>query len=196
MLARPALALLNHLLASEDWARCKLVAFAGKAARLQLGSGVVLLVRITEEGLLESADADTPPTVSITLPADAPVRALTDSASLLSAATISGSADLAETLGFLYRNLRWDIEEDLSQVLGDVVARRAVQLMGRLARWQVSGARNLALSVAEYLTEEETAIARRRDIERFCAEVDALRDDLARCEKRLERVKLDQEEAS
>jgi ubiquinone biosynthesis protein UbiJ len=189
MLAKPALAVLNHLLASEDWARGKLVPFAGKTARLQLGSGIVFLVRINEGGLLESAAADIPPTVSIILPADAPVRALTDSASLLSSATISGSADLAETLGFLYRNLRWDIEEDLSQVLGDVVARRAVQVMGRLVRWQVSGARNFALSVAEYLTEEETAIARRQDIERFCADVDALRDDLARCEKRLERVK-------
>jgi ubiquinone biosynthesis protein UbiJ len=190
MLEKPALAVLNHLLASEDWARCKLVPFAGKTARLQLGSGIVFLVRISEEGLLEVADANTPPTVSIILPADSPVRALTDSASLLSAATISGSADLAETLGFLYRNLRWDIEEDLSQVVGDIVARRAVQLMGRLARWQVSGARNFALSVTEYLTEEAPAIARRQDIERFCAEVDALRDDLARCEKRLERVRL------
>ena len=189
MLAKPALAVLNHLLASEDWARGKLVPFAGKTARLQLGSGIVFLVRINEGGLLESAASDILPTVSIILPADAPVRALTDSASLLSSATISGSADLAETLGFLYRNLRWDIEEDLSQVLGDVVARRAVQVMGRLVRWQVSGARNFALSVAEYLTEEETAIARRQDIERFCADVDALRDDLARCEKRLERVK-------
>jgi ubiquinone biosynthesis protein UbiJ len=189
MLAKPALAVLNHLLASEDWARGKLVPFAGKTARLQLGSGIVFLVRISEEGLLEVADANTPPTVSIILPADSPVRALTDSASLLSAATISGSADLAETLGFLYRNLRWDIEEDLSQVVGDIVARRAVQLMGRLARWQVSGARNFALSVTEYLTEEAPAIARRQDIERFCAEVDALRDDLARCEKRLERVR-------
>jgi ubiquinone biosynthesis protein UbiJ len=190
MLEKPALAVLNHLLASEDWARCKLVPFAGKTARLQLGSGIVFLVRISEEGLLEVADANTPPTVSIILPADSPVRALTDSASLLSAATISGSADLAETLGFLYRNLRWDIEEDLSQVVGDIVARRAVQLMGRLARWQVAGARNFALSVTEYLTEEAPAIARRQDIERFCAEVDALRDDLARCEKRLERVRL------
>ncbi len=189
MLEKPALAVLNHLLASEDWARCKLVPFAGKTARLQLGSGIVFLVRISEEGLLEVADANTPPPVSIILPADSPVRALTDSASLLSAATISGSADLAETLGFLYRNLRWDIEEDLSQVVGDIVARRAVQLMGRLARWQVSGARNFALSVTEYLTEEAPAIARRQDIERFCAEVDALRDDLARCEKRLERVR-------
>jgi ubiquinone biosynthesis protein UbiJ len=190
MLEKPALAVLNHLLASEDWARCKLVPFAGKTARLQLGSGIVFLVRISGDGLLEVADANTPPTVSIILPADSPVRALTDSASLLSAATISGSADLAETLGFLYRNLRWDIEEDLSQVVGDIVARRAVQLMGRLARWQVSGARNFALSVTEYLTEEAPAIARRQDIERFCAEVDALRDDLARCEKRLERVRL------
>ena len=189
MLEKPALAVLNHLLASEDWARCKLVPFAGKTARLQLGSGIVFLVRINEGGLLESAAADIPPTVSIILPADAPVRALTDRASLLSSATISGSADLAETLGFLYRNLRWDIQEDLSQVLGDVVARRAVQVMGRLVRWQVSGARNFALSVAEYLTEEETAIARRQDIERFCADVDALRDDLARCEKRLERLR-------
>ncbi len=190
MLEKPALAVLNHLLASEDWARCKLVPFAGKTARLQLGSGIVFLVRISEEGLLEVADANTPPTVSIILPADSPVRALTDSASLLSAATISGSADLAETLGFLYRNLRWDIEEDLSQVVGDVVARRAVQLMGRLVRWQVASTRNFAVSVAEYLTEEAPAIARRQDIERFCAEVDALRDDLARCEKRLERVRV------
>ena len=190
MFEKPALAVLNHLLASEDWARCKLVPFAGKTARLQLGSGIVFLVRISEEGLLEVADANTPPTVSIILPADSPVRALTDSASLLSAATISGSADLAETLGFLYRNLRWDIEEDLSQVVGDIVARRAVQLMGRLARWQVASTRNFAVSVAEYLTEEAPAIARRQDIERFCAEVDALRDDLARCEKRLERVRL------
>ena len=86
--------------------------------------------------------------------------------------------------------MRWDIEEDLSQVVGDIVARRAVQLMGRLARWQVAGARNFALSVTEYLTEEAPAIARRQDIERFCAEVDALRDDLARCEKRLERVRV------
>lgn len=190
MFEKPALAVLNHLLASEDWARCKLVPFAGKTARLQLGSGIVFLVRISEEGLLEVADANTPPTVSIILPADSPVRALTDSASLLSAATISGSADLAETLGFLYRNLRWDIEEDLSQVVGDVVARRAVQLMGRLVRWQVASTRNFAVSVAEYLTEEAPAIARRQDIERFCAEVDALRDDLARCEKRLERVRV------
>ena len=190
MLEKPALAVLNHLLASEDWARCKLVPFAGKTARLQLGSGIVFLVRISESGLLEVADANTPPTVSIILPADSPVRALTDSASLLSAATISGSADLAETLGFLYRNLRWDIEEDLSQVVGDVVARRAVQLMGRLVRWQVASTRNFAVSVAEYLTEEAPAIARRQDIERFCAEVDALRDDLARWEKRLERVRL------
>jgi ubiquinone biosynthesis protein UbiJ len=190
MLEKPALAVLNHLLASEDWARCKLVPFAGKTARLQLGSGIVFLVRISEGGLLEVAAREYSPNGQHHSPGGFACASADRQRFPAFSATISGSADLAETLGFLYRNLRWDIEEDLSQVVGDIVARRAVQLMGRLARWQVSGARNFALSVTEYLTEEAPAIARRQDIERFCAEVDALRDDLARCEKRLERVRL------
>jgi ubiquinone biosynthesis protein UbiJ len=188
MLTSSALAFTNHLLAGEDWARDRLAGFAGKTASLQLGSQMSVWVRISETGLLERTVAESPPTVSIQLPADAPVRALSDRASLFASATIAGSAELAETLGFVFRNLRWDAEHDLSQLVGDVLARRGLQLAARLARWQVSGARNLALGVAEYLTEEAPAITRRRDVERFCSEVDALRDDLARCEKRLARA--------
>ena len=112
MLARPALALVNHLLRGNAWARDRLIGFAGKTALLQFGSST-LLVRIGDTGLLEAGGAGTPATVSITLPADAPALALTDKASLLSSATISGSADLAETLGFVFRHLRWDVEHDL-----------------------------------------------------------------------------------
>ncbi len=190
MLARPALALVNHLLTSEPWARQRLVSFAGRTARLQFGGGAAWLVRISDAGLFEMAEPGTPATVSIGLPDDAPARALIDSASLSSLATISGSADLAETLGFVARNLRWDVEHDLSRLLGDVLARRGLQLARNLAGWQIHGVRNLALGVAEYLTEEDAAIARRRDIESFCAEVDVLRDDLARFEKRLGRAEL------
>ncbi|MEF8703174.1 MAG: hypothetical protein V5B32_07990 [Candidatus Accumulibacter sp. UW26] len=188
MLARSALAFTNHLLTGEDWARVRLAGFAGKTASLQFGSRTSFWVRISEAGLLERAVAESSPTVSIQLPADAPVRALTDRASLFASATIAGSAELAETLGFVFRNLRWDAEHDLSQLVGDVLARRGLQLAGGFARWQASGAKNLLLGVAEYLTEETPAITRRRDVERFCSEVDALRDDLARCEKRLARA--------
>jgi ubiquinone biosynthesis protein UbiJ len=190
MLAKAALALVNHLLTSEPWARRRLVSFAGRSARLQFGADAAWLLRINESGLFEIAEPGTPATVSIGLPADAPARALIDSASIFSSATISGSADLAETLGFVVRNLRWDAEHDLSRLLGDVVARRGLRLARDLTRWQIDGVRKLALGVAEYLTEEDAAIARRRDIESFCAEVDALRDDLARFEKRLGRAEL------
>lgn len=190
LLARPALALVNHLLTSEPWARERLVSFAGRTACLEVGSNAAWLLRISEAGLLESAAPGTPAAVSIGLPEDAPARALVDSASLFSSATISGSADFAETLGFVFRNLRWDVEQDLSALFGDIVARRGLQLAKDLARWQFQGARRLALGVAEYLTEEEAVIVRRRDVDSFCAAVDALRDDLARFEKRLDRAEL------
>ena len=189
MLARPALALVNHLLRGEAWARDRLIGFAGKTALLQFGSGT-LLVRIGDEGLLEAGAAGTPATVSITLPGDAPALALTDKASLLSSATISGSADLAETLGFVFRHLRWDIEHDLSQVLGDVLARRSLQFAKHLGQWQLVAARKLATGVSEYLTEENAAIVRRREIEKFSHEVEVLRDDCLRLEKRLAHVEL------
>jgi ubiquinone biosynthesis protein UbiJ len=189
MLAWPTLVLLNHLLQGESWARDRLLPFAGKTALLQFGS-TALLLRISDGGLFETTATGTPATVSITLPGDAPALALTGQASLLTSATIVGSVDLAETLGFVLRNLRWDIEHDLSKVLGDVVAHRSLQLAKQLGQWQLVGLRKLAIGVAEYLTEEDAAIAHRGDIERFCLEVDALRDDFARMERRLARLEL------
>ncbi len=95
-LARPALALVNHLLTSEPWARERLASFAGRTACLQVGSNAAWLLRIGEAGLLESAAPGTPAAVSIRLPEDAPARALVDRASLFSSATISGTADAVE----------------------------------------------------------------------------------------------------
>lgn len=155
---------------------------------MQFGNGAVLQVRISETGLLDEDTSGVDATVSIGLPDDVVMRVLTDPPSLFSAATISGSADLAETLGFVFRNLRWDIEHDLSRVTGDIAAHRIFQVAKSLLQWQWRAARNLALGMTEYLTEEEQAIARRGDVEQFCSEVDALRDDCARVEKRLLRL--------
>lgn len=188
LFARPALGFVNYLLTAEPWARGRLLGFAGKIARLPFGNGAVLQVRISESGLLDEDTTGVEATVSIVLPNDAMIRVLTDPPSLFSAATISGSADLAETLGFVFRNLRWDIEHDLSRVTGDIAAHRILQVAKGLLQWQWRAAGNLALGMTEYLTEEEHAIARRGDVEQFCSEVDTLRDDCARVEKRLLRL--------
>ncbi len=184
MLVDAALGVLNHLLVEEDWACDHLKAFAGQTARLELGA-LSLPLEITSAGLFRASAKSAAADVTIRLPADAPLRALTDRPSLFSAAHISGSAELAETLGFVFRNLRWDAESDLSQLVGDVAARRLVEGGKHLARWHQQQAWNLALNLAEYFTEESPAIARHQDVSAFCAEAGSLQEELARLEKRV-----------
>jgi ubiquinone biosynthesis protein UbiJ len=184
MLVDAALKLVNHLLAGEDWARQRLAAFAGQRARLELGA-FALPLTISAGGLFVAGDRAAPASVTITLPADAPLRALTDRRSLLASARLSGSAELAECLGFVLRNLRWDAEADLARLVGDIAAHRLVAGGRQFVRWHQRQAKNLALNLAEYFTEESPTIARRPDIADFCVEVAALPAELARIEARI-----------
>ena len=175
---------INHLLAGEDWARDRLKPFAGQTVRLEAGP-IARVFAITAGGFVAAGDSDAIVAVTITLPADAPLRALIDRPALYAAAQISGSAELAENLGFLLRNVRWDIESDLAQLVGDIAARRLVEGGERVRNWQAEQARNLAQNLAEYFTEENPLIARRRDLADFCSEVAALQECLARIERRV-----------
>ena len=76
MLIDAALGLANHLLVSEDWARNRLKAFAGQTARLQLGA-LNFPLEITADGRFRTGDKNATSAVTITLPADAPIRAVT-----------------------------------------------------------------------------------------------------------------------
>ena len=184
MLVDATLGILNHLLSGEDWARKRLQTFAGQTARFELGA-LTLPLEITVAGLFAVGDRNASASVIIKLPADAPLRALTDRPSLFAAAHISGSAELAETLGFIFRNLHWDAESDLSLLVGDIAARRLVSGGKQLVQWQQNQARNLALNLAEYFTEESPVIARQKDLAAFCADVDGVQEQLSRLEKRV-----------
>ena len=179
-----AIAFLNHLIAGEDWGRERLKPFVGKTVRLTSGAFAVTL-EITADGLFGAADADAGPAVTITLPADAPLRALGGRAALLASAQVGGSAELAETLSFIFRSLRWDVEADLARIFGDIVARRLVDGGRQLAGWQAAQARNLAANLAEYFTEENPLITRQSDVARFCADVGGLGEPLAALERRI-----------
>lgn len=184
MLAGTALRFANHVLADEQWARLRLQFFAGQSAHIEFGK-LLLPIIITSAGLLAAGDRNAAAAVTISLPDDAPLRALIDRPALFASARIAGSADLAETLGFIFRNLRWDAEDDLSRLLGDIAARRLVQGGRQLAQWQLQKVKNFALNVAEYLTDENPSLARRADVACFCSEVDSVHDDCVRFEKRL-----------
>lgn len=184
MVAGAALPVLNHLLDQAPGAHARLQRHAGATARLQLG-GVSLSFSIAENGRLRADDSETP-AVTLRLPADALLKAMHDGDAALRDARIEGDAALAETLGQVLRGLRWDAAEDLSRLVGDVAAERLVAgARGALSAGRDLGDR-LLTSTGEYFADEANIVMRRAAITDFSNEVDVLRDDSARLQKRLE----------
>lgn len=189
LLITPVLACVNHVLASEAWASARLRPFAGQTVCLEFGAWSAR-VGITPVGLLEaeqSSEASDKATVTVRLPKTAPWQILIDRASLFANAHVIGSADLAETLSFVFRHLRWHAEDDLARFVGDITARRLALGGQRLIEWQMRSARNFARNLAEYLSEETSGVARRADVAHFCAEVNHLRDQCEQLDRRLAR---------
>ena len=170
-----AIRAINHLLSGEEWALHRLRAFAGQRLQIRLGR-LELPLQIGESGFLcaqTQADslAGESSAVTITLPADAPARLILDRASLIGSAQISGSAELAECLSFIFRNLRWDPEHDLAQVVGDIAARRIAGGGKRFVDWQAVQLRNLAGNLVDFFTTERPTLIQHEDATRFASAV-------------------------
>jgi ubiquinone biosynthesis protein UbiJ len=190
MLARATTRILNHVLTGEGWARERLRAFSGQHLRL-VGGPLALDLAVDHDGLFRSADASAgeAPAVTIELPGDAPFRLLNGGReAVFAAARLTGAADFAETLAFVFRNLRWDVEDDLSGLLGDVTAHRLVRSGAAVLAWQRQAAKNLAANAAEYLSEESRLVVPGREVADFRDEVQVLRADLDQLEQRLARL--------
>jgi ubiquinone biosynthesis protein UbiJ len=183
----PVVAFVNHLLESAPWARERLAPFAGRTSRVALAPLPDLRFVVLEDGRLATSEAPEAHLVVTLKPGALPLLARRDEA-LLREIEFTGDDELAATLQVLFRNLEWDVEEDLSRVLGDVVAHRAVNAGRAFLDWQQDAAERAGRNVAEYLTEEAGILAPPADLARFARDVDDLRDAVERLEKRLERL--------
>ena len=188
MIERSTLAALNHLLEEQPWAAERLRSFSGQAVEFRCPPFPDLRLRITDNGLLDRAPAETASALVVKLTPGALPFLLARGEAARKRVEIEGSADLAGAVDYLFGHLSWDLEEDLSRVFGDIVAHRLASGGKALAAWQRDAALRLAESLAEYWTEEQPLLARPADVETFCRGVDALRDDVARIEKRIERL--------
>jgi ubiquinone biosynthesis protein UbiJ len=188
MFERGAAAGLNHLLAQQPWAAERLKAFAGQCAEFRCPPFPDLRLAILESGLVEEAPADAASALVVKLTPFALPLVLARDEAALKQVELQGSAELAAAVQHLFRHLAWDIEEDLSRVFPDIVAHRLTEGGRALAAWQKEAATRLAENLAEYLTEEQPLLAPPADVEKFSREADALREDAARLEKRIERL--------
>jgi len=187
MIELPAVAFINHLLAREQWARERLAPFSGRRVRFRLAPLPDLALQIVESGQVERCAAGDF-ALTITIPPAAVPRIVARDESVLREVGLDGDAALANAVFFLFRNLRWDVEEDLSRIVGDVAAHRAAGAARSFAAWQRQAAERLGQNVAEYLKEEARLAVHPHELGTFARRVDDLRDAVERLEKRVQRL--------
>ena len=101
---------------------------------------------------------------------------------------IEGDAEIAQAFRDLLEQTRPDLEEELSQIVGDVAARRVANLAREVLAFGRRATDSLATSAAEYLQEEGRDVPARLEVEEFLRDVDQLRDDVERLEARITRL--------
>ena len=179
--------LLNHLVNQNDWARDQLQPYSGKTVLFDVPP-VRMKLAVLEDGGLAAAGEAAIASATVTLPLSAAMRILAGDAHAETLATIEGDTELAVTLSRVLRNMQWEYEEDLSKVIGDAPAHQLAQF-GRKAASEVrKQTLNIADMFAEYWQEERPLIAKKRHVSHFTQEVEELRDEVERMEKRLDKL--------
>lgn len=187
MIELPAAAFINHVLAREQWARDRLAPFSRQRVRFRLAPLPDLMLEIDELGHVGPCEADDV-ALTLTIPPVALPRILARDEGALREVRLDGDVGLANVVLFLFRNLRWDVEEDLSRVVGDVAAHRVTSAARGLAAWQRQAAERLGQNVAEYFKDEAGLLVHPHELESFGRHVDEVRDAVERLEKRVERL--------
>ena len=178
---------INRLTAATPLARERLARFAGKTAVFRVGPlPVALVVQTTGEVLPAAAGVAGDLEVRIS-PFLLPRLAAHDESAYRDVET-TGDVEFAGEVAFLAKHLKWDVEEDLSKVVGDAAANRLVGAARDAAAWGKDASGRLAAGAAEYWTEEDPLIASRVKVEGFVAGVTELRDAVERLAKRIERL--------
>ena len=187
MLKPLATKILQHLIAQNSWANALLHPFAGQSVQFNIAVLHSTLV-ILEDGSLSVAGETASPQATVTIPASTLLRLLAKDESAKHQIIVEGDTHLASELGKVLSNMRWDATEDLSRVIGDIPAQKMADFASQTADTVKKTSINLAEMVSEYWQEEKPMIAKKTAVMTFIEEVDTLRADVARLEKRIDKA--------
>ncbi len=187
MFSGPFSAFANHLLAPAAWAREILTEHAGKVAVFELFP-LRVAVAVDPDGTLRAAPEGAAPSVTIRLTQATVLQILAEGEEAWRKANEQGDTEFAAAISKLAANLRWDVEEDLSRVFGDIAAHRMAEVGRSAAAWPKQAASSLAGNVAEFLTEEKHLLVTPLRAAEFVRDVDEMRDAVERLDKRIERL--------
>jgi len=178
---------LQHIIAQNSWANAMLQPFSGQSVAFNLAA-VRTDLMILEDGSLALAGETNVADASIHIPLALLLRLLAKDEAAKLQIRIEGDTHLAAELGKVLSNLRWDYSDDLSKLVGDIPAHKIDQVGRHAASNLKNTGINLAHMLSEYWQEEEPLIAKQRHVEQFNTDVDTLRADVERLEKRLAKL--------
>lgn len=183
---------LNGLLAREDWAQERLARYGGKTVRFVLAPWQINLC-IRSDGKVDTSDSAVVPDVTLTLPSEKlgqlpAILRRGDTDEIAALLHIQGEAGLAQVVSELARGLRWNIEDDLARVVGDVAAVRLTGAVRGLTRSAQRSSQRLAENVSEYLVEENPQVLGRIAFDDWRERLAAMQQRVAGLESRLERL--------
>ena len=187
MLKQLSTHIIQHLLAQNAWAAPMLQPFASQSVQLNFVLLKTSLV-ILENGNLAIAGETNVPDATITIPPSLLLRLMAKDESAKLQIKVDGDTHLATALAKVLSHVRWDYEDDLSKLTGDVSASKIGEFTRQSASTVKDTAINLAEMLSEYWQEEKPLLAKKRHVEQFNTEVDTLRADVERLEKRLNKL--------
>ena len=145
---RRRVSLLNHILQQEPEAQARLFRQKGRVVHVQWRFLAISLIA-TPAGLLDLAPPGARTDLSLVLTEASPLVLIQQ---LLSgdkpAVRVEGDVQLAAEVNWLADHVRWELEEDLARVVGDVPAHALAE-----------GARNLHLALRQFLAPQASSRA-------------------------------------
>lgn len=102
---------------------------------------------------------------------------------------ISGDVQLGQRMNKVLDSIEIDWEEHLSHITGDIVAYRLGQAVKHSASWMKDSAQQMRENLRDYFIYESEDLVQPSEVNSFVSQVDTLRDDVARAEARLAKIR-------
>jgi len=182
--------LLNEQIEASTAARERIADLDGKRFAVAVRGSDLRFVAASEGGAISLEQSlEAPSDVELEAGAIDLIR-LARSASLAdiksTSATLNGDIHVAEGFAELFRLAAPEPEAMLADWIGDIPAHLIGEAASRFGSWSARSERALEQNFSEYLQEENPTLVPPPLARRFTVEVDRIRDDVERAEKRVE----------
>ncbi|HEX7719771.1 MAG TPA: SCP2 sterol-binding domain-containing protein, partial [Woeseiaceae bacterium] len=172
---RPVARLINRQIAMKTPARELCEQLDGRVIAVRVrDSGLAMYFFIDPAGVGLSGDFDGEPDVVVSgslLKLAAMAGQSGENAVRDGSIDVTGDAEVAQSFQRLLRHARPDMEEELSNLVGDVAAHGLGELVRSLGDWGRQAGSTLQQNLGEYLQEESRALPSRYEAGRFRREV-------------------------